>query len=62
MNNLTDIRDILFKLIDEKFPDIPKEVVDKILTIQCENIDNKALAAKQVTAYLDSYLNMPHDA
>lgn len=62
MNNITDIRDILFEIIDENFPDIPKEVVEKILTIQSQNSDNKAQAAKQVTAYLESYLNMSHDA
>lgn len=62
MNKLSDIRDILFQIIDEKYPDIPKEVVEKILTIQCDNIDNKVLAAKQIAAYLESYLNNPHDA
>ena len=55
-DELDNIKNIIEKVLAEKYPNFPKQVVYKILEIQKENSVNPVDAQKKVSAFLSSYL------
>ena len=49
-NELDNIKDILDKVLEEKYPTFPKDVVFAILQIQKENSNNQVEAQKKISA------------
>jgi len=54
-NELDKIKDILERVLEEKYPSFPKDVVFSILQIQKENSNNQVEAQKKISAYLTKY-------
>lgn len=40
-NNLDELRNALEKIRQENYPEIPKELIEKLLTIEYENQDDR---------------------
>jgi len=55
-NNLDELRNALEKIRQENYPEIPKELIEKLLTIEYENQDDRVEAAKKVLKAIDEYL------
>lgn len=55
-NNLDELRNALEKIRQENYPEIPKELIEKLLTIEYENQDDRVEAAKKVLKTIDEYL------
>jgi uncharacterized protein YfeS len=56
-NNLDELRNALEKIRQENYPEIPKELIEKLLTIEYENQDDRVEAAKKVLKTIDEYLD-----
>lgn len=54
-NELDNIKEILDKVLEEKYPAFPKDVVFTILQIQKENSNNQVEAQKKISAFLTKY-------
>lgn len=54
-NELDNIKEILDKVLEEKYPTFPKDVVFTILRLQKENTNNHVDAQKKISAYLTKY-------
>ena len=54
---LNNIRKVLEKVLAEKYPNFPKEVIFKILEIQIAHSNSFGEAQKRVNAYLTEYFN-----
>ena len=55
-SNLDELRNALEKIRQENYPEIPKELIEKLLTIEYENQDDRVEAAKKVLKTIDEYL------
>lgn len=56
-SNLNELRNALEKIRQENYPEIPKELIEKLLTIEYENQDDRVEAAKKVLKTIDEYLD-----
>lgn len=54
-DELDNIKEILDKVLKEKYPTFPKDVVFTILRLQKENRNNQVEAQKKISAYLTKY-------
>lgn len=54
-DELNNIKTILEKVLDKKYPNFPKAVVIRILEIQRDNSNNPVDAQKKISAYLSTY-------
>jgi hypothetical protein len=55
--NIADLKDSLETIRKEKFPSIPIELLDTILTIEYENQDNRSVAQSKTFKAIDDYMN-----
>ncbi|HPT76887.1 MAG TPA: hypothetical protein PLC16_09270 [Defluviitaleaceae bacterium] len=55
-SNLNELRNALEKIRQENYPEIPQELIEKLLTIEYENQDDRVEAAKKVLKTIDEYL------
>lgn len=55
-SNLNELRNALEKIRQENYPEIPQELIEKLLTIEYENQDDRVEAAKKVLKAIDEYL------
>jgi len=55
-SNLDELRNALEKIRQENYPEIPQELIEKLLTIEYENQDDRVEAAKKVLKTIDEYL------
>jgi len=55
-SNLNELRNALEKIRQENYPEIPQELIEKLLTIEYENQDDRVEAAKKVLNTIDEYL------
>lgn len=55
--NIADLKDSLETIRKEKFPNIPIDLLDKILTIEYENQDNRSVAQSKTFKAIDDYMN-----
>ena len=55
-NSLDDIKRTLEKIRKEKYPDIPKEIIEKIVMVQAENQDNASKRQTETERVIDDYL------
>lgn len=54
-NELDNIKAIIEKVLSEKYPTFPKQIVFDILEIQKNNSNNQVEAQKKINAYLTKY-------
>lgn len=54
-NELDNIKAIIEKVLSEKYPTLPKQVVFDILEIQKNNSNNQVEAQKKINTYLTKY-------
>lgn len=54
-NELDNIKAIIEKVLSEKYPTFPKQVVFDILEIQKNNSNNQVEAQKKINTYLTKY-------
>lgn len=55
-SNLNELCNALEKIRQENYPEIPQELIEKLLTIEYENQDDRVEAAKKVLKTIDEYL------
>lgn len=55
-SNLNELRNVLEKIRQENYPEIPQELIEELLTIEYENQDDRVKAAKKVLKAIDEYL------
>ena len=55
-SNLNELRNALEKIRQENYPEIPQELIEKLLKIEYENQDDRVEAAKKVLKTIDEYL------
>ncbi len=55
-SNLNELRNALEKIRQENYPEIPQELIEKLLTIEYENQDDRVEAAKKVLKAIDEHL------
>lgn len=55
-NNVEDLLDALDTIRREKFPEIPKDLLEAILLAEFSNQDNRAAAQGSVQTLLDTFL------
>lgn len=54
-NELDNIKAIIEKVLSEKYPTFPKQVVFDVLEIQKNNSNNQVEAQKKINTYLTKY-------
>lgn len=57
MNNLHELLNALDEIRKREFPEIPKEIIEKVLSIEFENQDNRGVSLQKVQEIVDSYLS-----
>ena len=55
--NLNDLLEVLEQIRAEKYPDVPKELVEKIALSQYENQDDRSMARSDTTKIIDEYMS-----
>ena len=58
---IEQIKKILYRIREEKYPNIPQEVLDKIIDIQINNPDSPVNSQKDVSTYLLEYFKTHTD-
>lgn len=56
-SNLNELLGVLEEIRSEKYPDIPKEVIEKIAETQYENQDNRELARQETIRLIAEFLS-----
>ena len=56
-NSLEDLKNTLEKIRVEKHPEIPSDVINKIILAQAENQDNPSNRQADTERIIDEYLN-----
>lgn len=54
-SNLNELCNVLEKIRQENYPDVPQQLIEKILMIEYENQDDRAEAAKRVLKTIEQY-------
>lgn len=55
--NLNDLLEVLEQIRAEKYPDVPKELVEKIALSQYENQDDRSMARSDTTKIIGEYMS-----
>ena len=55
--NLNDLLEVLEQIRAEKYPDVPKELVEKIALSQYENQDDRSKARSDTTKIIGEYMS-----
>lgn len=56
-NNLNELMSALEEIRSTDYPEVPKELLEKILSVEYENQDNRAEAQTKTIKLLDDYLD-----
>lgn len=56
-NNLNELLEVLEQIRAEKYPDVPKDLVEKIALSQYDNQDNRDIARINTMNIIADYLN-----
>lgn len=56
-NNLDELLQVLEKIRLKKYPEIPAEIIEKILKAQFENQDDEVVAKNLTKKIIDDFLN-----
>ena len=55
--NLNDLLEVLEQIRAEKYPDVPKDLVEKIALSQYDNQDNRDIARSNTMRFIADYMN-----
>lgn len=55
--NLNDLLEVLEQIRAEKYPDVPKELVEKIALSQYEKQDDRSMARSDTTKIIGEYMS-----
>mgnify|MGYP000133474767 CR=1 FL=1 len=55
--NLNDLLEVLEQIRAEKYPDVPKDLVEKIALSQYDNQDNRDIARSNTMRIIADYMN-----
>ena len=55
--NLNDLLEVLQQIRAEKYPDVPKELVEKIALSQYENQDDRSMPRSDTTKIIGEYMS-----
>ena len=55
--NLNDLLEVLEQIRAEKYPDVPKELVEKIALSQYENQDDRSMVRSDTTEIIGEYMS-----
>lgn len=55
--NLNDLLEVLEQIRAEKYPDVPKELVEKIALSQYENQDDRSMTRSDTTKIIGEYMS-----
>lgn len=55
--NLNDLLEVLERIRAEKYPDVPKELVEKIALSQYENQDDRGMARSNTKKIIGEYMS-----
>jgi len=55
-NNVNDLSETVQKLRDEKYPDIPEDLVAEILVVETNFLEARAESSKRIARAVDTYL------
>jgi hypothetical protein len=56
MTEISELKTTILKLREEKYPDLPAELIDEILSIEADWIDDKGQAFRRVAQAVDKYM------
>ena len=55
-NNVNDLSETVQKLRDEKYPDIPEDLVAEILVVETNFLETQAESSKRIARAVETYL------
>ena len=58
--NINELLQVLEQVRQEKYPDVPKELVEKVAMIEYENQDDRGKARTEVMNAIAEYINTIH--